>query len=124
MTTTTLHVFAYDGSDFYVATDLDDAAAQMTEMHGVHCDIECMEQMADGRLGNVTPLRKGDMLQDFYGEFQIAHGAVRERLRGDTAVMDRFAEAWGGAPGDASAAAIDELDELRRHVAARKKALG
>ncbi len=82
-----------------------------------------MEQMADGRLGTITPLRKGDMLQDFYGDFGAAHAAVRERLRGDVAAMDAFAEAWAAAPGDASAAATDELDELRRHVAARKIAL-
>jgi len=83
-----------------------------------------MEQMAEGRLGKVTPLRKGDMLQDFYDEFRDAHGAVRERLRADNAVLDRFAAAWADAPGESSAARSNQLDELRRHVAARAKALG
>lgn len=82
-----------------------------------------MEQMAEGKLGTITALRKGDMLQDFYGEFRDAHHAVRERLRADAEVMDRFAAAWAAAPGDAAPAAADELDELRKHVADRKKAL-
>lgn len=82
-----------------------------------------MEDMADGRLRDITPLRKGDMLQDFYGQFSEAHHAVRDRLRGDAEVMEAFATAWAAAPGEPSAAAADELDELRRHVAARKTAL-
>ena len=35
------------------------------------------ERMADGRLGNVTPLRQGDMLQDFFANFKEMHEAVR-----------------------------------------------
>lgn len=83
-----------------------------------------MEDMAEGRLGTITPLRKGDMLQDFYGQFGEAHHAVRDRLRRDAEVMDAFATAWAAAPGEASTAASDELDELRRHVDARKQSLG
>lgn len=82
-----------------------------------------MEQMAEGRLGATTPLRKGDMLQEFYGDFNEAHHAVRARLQADADVMDAFAAAWAAAPGEASAPAADELDELRRHVAARKQSL-
>lgn len=83
-----------------------------------------MEQMADGRLGNTTPLRRGDMLVDFYDAFREAHGAVRTRLRADADAMAALVAAVEAAPGSLGAPAIDELDELRRHVAARQKALG
>ncbi|MBK9037122.1 MAG: hypothetical protein IPL61_38740 [Myxococcales bacterium] len=80
-----------------------------------------MEKMSDGRVGAVTPLRKGDMLQDFYVQFREAHEAVRGRLQRDAEVMDRFADAWAEADdGGADAAAVRTL---RDHVAARRQAL-
>ncbi len=33
------------------------------------------DKMAEGRMGRVTPLRKGDMLTDFYDGFRDMHGA-------------------------------------------------
>lgn len=82
-----------------------------------------MEQMAEGRVGNTTPLRKGDMLLDFYDAFREAHGAVRTRLKGDTEAMASVVRACAAAPGELSAAASDELDELKRHVELREKSL-
>lgn len=82
-----------------------------------------MEQMADGRIGKTTPLRKGDMLVDFYGAFVEAHGAVRTRLKGDTEAMAALAKAVAAAPGELSAAARDELEELEKHVELREKSL-
>lgn len=81
-----------------------------------------MEKMADGRFGAVTPLRKGDMLQDFYGQFCESHDAVRARLRADADAMERLADAWAATaePGSADAAAIARL---RAHVEARRRAL-
>ncbi len=38
-----------------------------------------MAKMRDGRLDTVWPLRKGDMLQSFYGKFHSMHVAVRAR---------------------------------------------
>jgi hypothetical protein len=82
-----------------------------------------MEQMAEGRVGNTTPLRKGDMLLDFYDAFREAHGAVRTRLKGDTEAMAALVKAVSGASGELSATASDELGELRRHVELREKSL-
>ncbi|MEZ4401985.1 MAG: hypothetical protein R3B06_18285 [Kofleriaceae bacterium] len=79
-----------------------------------------LEQMAEGRLGPTTPLRKGDMLQDFYVQFQEAHGAVRARLHADTEAMATLVEAWTvelGSPDAAARAA------LAAHVEARRRAL-
>jgi hypothetical protein len=82
-----------------------------------------MEQMAEGRIGNTTPLRKGDMLVDFYDAFREAHGAVRVRLKGDTAAMAALVKAVQASGGELSAAARDELEELERHVELREKSL-
>jgi len=82
-----------------------------------------MEQMAEGRVGNTTPLRKGDMLLDFYDAFREAHGAVRTRLKGDAEVMAALVAACAAAPGELGAAASDELDELKKHVELRAKSL-
>jgi hypothetical protein len=82
-----------------------------------------MEQMAEGRIGNTTPLRKGDMLVDFFDAFREAHGAVRVRLKGDAEAMSTLVKAVAAAPGDLGATARDEMDELERHVEMREKSL-
>jgi len=82
-----------------------------------------MEQMAEGRVGNTTPLRKGDMLLDFYDAFREAHGAVRTRLKGDAEAMAALVAACAAAPGELGAAASDELEELKKHVELRAKSL-
>lgn len=79
------------------------------------------DRMADGKLGRVTDLRKGDMLQDFYGNFREMHDAVRSRLEADAAAMARAAAALRAA--DAGGALAEELARLDAHVADRRRRL-
>jgi hypothetical protein len=85
------------------------------------------EQMAEGRLGVVTPLRRGDMLQDFFGEFKVMHESLRARAQGDVADMERALTALREARGEADAAGRgtleDALTALDQHIAGRKKQL-
>ncbi|HWU85967.1 MAG TPA: hypothetical protein VN253_01780, partial [Kofleriaceae bacterium] len=48
------------------------------------------EKMADGKLGHVTPLRQGDMLQDFFASFKEMHEAVRAREVADAELMEKM----------------------------------
>jgi hypothetical protein len=80
------------------------------------------DRMAEGRLGNITALRKGDMLQDFFGNFREMHEAVRTRLQGDVITMESAAAALrtkAGGDGELAAA----LDAMDRHITQRKKQL-
>ena len=80
------------------------------------------DRMAEGRLGNVTALRKGDMLQDFFGNFREMHEAVRTRLQSDVITMESAATSLRTkAGGDGKLA--DALDALDKHVTQRKKQL-
>jgi hypothetical protein len=80
------------------------------------------EKMAEGRLGNVSALRKGDMLQDFFGNFREMHEAVRKRMQTDVITMDGAESALRSrAGGDAKLTAA--LDELTKHLTQRKKQL-
>lgn len=79
------------------------------------------DRMADGRLGVVTPLRRGDMLQDFFGDFKAMHEAVRERAITDAAAMEQAAAALRS--GDAPPELAQALDALDQHIAQRKKQL-
>jgi hypothetical protein len=85
------------------------------------------EQMADGRLGPVTPLRRGDMLQDFFGDFKSMHESLRVRAQADVAVMEQALTALRDARGEADAGARGKLDDalaaLDQHIAGRKKHL-
>jgi nitrogen fixation/metabolism regulation signal transduction histidine kinase len=76
------------------------------------------DRMAEGRLGNVTPLRRGDMLQDFYENFHTMHDSVRARAQADVEAMAACVE---GLRGRAPLAA--ELSALEAHLAHRKKQL-
>ncbi len=76
------------------------------------------DRMAVGRLSEVTPLRHGDMLRDFFETFQQMHTAVRERQIADVATMADAVATVGAHPAMAAAAA-----ELERHVATRTKLL-
>jgi nitrogen fixation/metabolism regulation signal transduction histidine kinase len=79
------------------------------------------DRMSDGRLGVVTPLRKGDMLQEFFGEFKEMHEAVRARSTADVdkleAILGKLRESKG------KDALSDELDALEKHIALRRKNL-
>jgi hypothetical protein len=85
------------------------------------------EQMAEGRLGVVTPLRRGDMLQDFFGEFKVMHESLRTRAQADVAVMEQALTALRDARGEADAAGRGTLEDalggLDQHLAGRKKQL-
>jgi methyl-accepting chemotaxis protein len=79
------------------------------------------ERMAEGKLGKVTPLREGDMLQDFYATFKAMHEAVRARALADADAMEAAAKKLRqGAAGDKI---TGELEALEQHVAALKKQL-
>jgi hypothetical protein len=87
------------------------------------------DKMADGQLGLVTPLRRGDMLQDFYTTFREMHVAVRDRFTADAKQMEAALESLrssstvtddrGGARGKLD----DALDDLAKHLEDRKKRL-
>jgi hypothetical protein len=80
------------------------------------------DRMAEGTLGNVTALRRGDMLQDFFGNFREMHDAVRTRLQGDATTMETATAALRTrAGGDGKLAEV--LDAMERHVEQRKKQL-
>ena len=81
------------------------------------------DQMAQGRVGPVSGLRRGDMLQDFFGKFREMHDDVRERLGDDVDAMQRLLSACAAAGVERGGDLGDELDSLETHVAARKKAL-
>jgi methyl-accepting chemotaxis protein len=80
------------------------------------------DRMARGKLGNVTALRKGDMLQDFYGNFREMHEAVRTRLQGDVITMESAATTLRQKAGTDPKLA-EALDEIDKHVTQRKKQL-
>ncbi|HEX8107316.1 MAG TPA: hypothetical protein VF516_06275, partial [Kofleriaceae bacterium] len=59
------------------------------------------DRMAEGRLSAVTPLRRGDMLQDFFGNFKAMHESLRVRAEGDVEIMERAAAAMRKAQDEA-----------------------
>ena len=87
------------------------------------------EQMAEGRLGKVSPLRRGDMLQDFFGDFKEMHESLRARAVVDVEAMEQAMGALRKAHneadyrGEARGKLDDALDALDQHIAHRKKQL-
>jgi nitrogen fixation/metabolism regulation signal transduction histidine kinase len=80
------------------------------------------DQMAEGRLGTVTPLRRGDMLQDFFSDFKAMHESLRTRAQTDVAAMERAVTALRDA--ETGGKLDDALAALDQHIALRKKQLG
>ena len=80
------------------------------------------DRMAEGRLGNVTALRRGDMLQDFYGNFKEMHEAVRTRAQSDVITMESAASALRTKAGGNGPLA-EALDAMDKHLTQRKKQL-
>ncbi len=84
------------------------------------------DRMAQGRLTVVTPLRRGDMLQDFFEKFKEMHDAVRQRAIDDVAAMETAANALrearnqGDYRGDGHNQLSEELDKLYAHLTTRK----
>ena len=80
------------------------------------------DRMAEGRLGNVTALRKGDMLQDFFGNFREMHESVRTRAQSDVITIESAATSLRSkAVGNEKL--TDALDALDKHLTQRKKQL-
>jgi hypothetical protein len=80
------------------------------------------DRMTEGRLGTVTPLRRGDMLQDFFSDFKAMHESIRARAIADVDVMDRALGALRD--GEGKRGELDSaLAALEQHVATRKKQL-
>lgn len=80
------------------------------------------DRMAAGRLGNVTALRKGDMLQDFFGNFREMHEAVRKRMQTDVITLEGAVHALRSKAGSDPRMA-DALDAMDKHLTQRKKQL-
>ncbi len=87
------------------------------------------DRMAVGRLGVVTPLRHGDMLQDFYANFKDMHDAVRARANDDAASLEgamgalRDSRNQADYRGEARGKLDEALDALEKHLTERKKNL-
>jgi len=84
------------------------------------------DRMADGRLGVVTPLRRGDMLQDFFASFKDMHEAVRARAQADLDTMEKALEvlrAQSGAYRGDTHGISEQLEQLEQHLADRRAKL-
>lgn len=77
------------------------------------------DQMSRGRFAKVTPLRRGDMLQDFFSSFQETSEAMRKRMHSDLDVMERAVKAARN--GNVSGELAEEVAKLEAHVAERRK---
>ena len=81
------------------------------------------ERMADGKMGQTYPLRKGDMLRDFYDKFQEMHEDVRARFQKDNELSGRFLKACTDADIEREGAVGAALDRLEEHHRSREEAL-
>jgi hypothetical protein len=81
------------------------------------------KKMSRGRLGQVYPLRKGDMLLDFYDKFQSMHEAVRVQFQRDEELMGRFLRACDEAGVARTGKLGDILGALQSHHERRTRAL-
>jgi methyl-accepting chemotaxis protein len=77
------------------------------------------DRMAEGRLGNVTALRRGDMLQDFFGNFREMHESVRKRFQSDLVTMESAATSLRSKLGEGNPA----VEAMDKHLTQRKKQL-
>ena len=77
------------------------------------------DRMAEGKLGKVTPLREGDLLQDFFATFKAMHESVRDRAVSDAELMERAAKALRASAAGGKLTA--ELDALDQHIVQLKK---
>jgi hypothetical protein len=81
------------------------------------------DEMAEGQLGEVWSLRKGDMLQDFYTKFKDMHDAVRAQAQKDSELVGRFLEACESAGVSREGDLGTKLDELESYKKRRDEAL-
>lgn len=80
-------------------------------------------KMARGKLGPVYPLRKGDMLMEFYEKFQGMHDAVRSQFQRDDELVERFLRACEEAGVARSGKLGGTLDALQSLHEVRARAL-
>jgi len=81
------------------------------------------ERMAEGRLGETYPLRRGDMLQDFYDKFRDMHDVVRARHQADNDLVGRFLKACADGGVKRTGELGVRLDDLEEHHRQRMEAL-
>ncbi len=87
------------------------------------------DRMAVGRLGVVTPLRAGDMLQDFYSTFHEMHDSIRAQAKKDASSLEealtklREAKNQADYRGEAQGKFDEALADLDKHLVDRKKQL-
>ncbi|HUH03266.1 MAG TPA: hypothetical protein VML75_14815 [Kofleriaceae bacterium] len=81
------------------------------------------DKMRDGRIDEVYPLRRGDMLKDFYTKFKDMHDQVRARFQADNEAVAGFLAACEAAGVSREGALGHELDELETHKKRRDQAL-
>lgn len=81
------------------------------------------DKMRDGRIDEVYPLRRGDMLKDFYTKFKDMHDEVRGRFQSDNEAVGAFLAACEAAGVSREGALGHELDELETHKKQRDGAL-
>ena len=70
-------------------------------------------RVRDGFLGPLHPLRKGDMLHEFFEDFRAMHEALRERARSESETFERIAATVGKAGQNEAAAELRELKRAR-----------
>lgn len=80
-------------------------------------------KMARGHLGPVYPLRKGDMLMEFYDKFQSMHEAVRAQFQRDNELVGRFLRACDEAGVERSGSVGETLDRLQSYHEVRTRTL-
>ena len=81
------------------------------------------DQMRDGKLGDTWPLRRWDMLKDFYAKFKEMHDEVRARAKRDNEAVGRFLEACEKAGISREGELGHKLDELEAYKKSRDQAL-
>lgn len=84
----------------------------------MYCD-----RMRDGRLGDTWPLRRWDMLKDFYAKFKDTHDTLRARARADNEAVGKFIAACDAAGVSREGELGHKLDELEAYKKARDEAL-
>ncbi|MSP63810.1 MAG: hypothetical protein EXR72_26385 [Myxococcales bacterium] len=73
-------------------------------------------RIRDGYLGPLHPLRKGDMLHDFFENFREMHHALRERARSEAEIYGRLAASVEKAGDPESAEELRTLQKEREEA--------
>ncbi len=79
------------------------------------------DRMSSGRFTEVTALRRGDMLQDFFSSFQATSTSIRNRMIRDLEVMERATRAARNA--NVTGELAEEVGRLEAHIADRRARL-